>query len=361
MRTRHLYAPQVALPRGARGLVLERTHEGALRLGAVGGAVAAAGLRAGDVVVAVGDERLVGYNHAKAVAPWLLAAVGHTSTEAEADGGAGEAAAAEADGGGSEEGEGAPLRITVCRTAEEDKRTKTWREQVAAQIGGGGGGGGGGAPEGAAGSKTSQRAAHESWKERAEHSIFDTVLPSRSMHGKSSEDSPAWAKDSPNAVRTWKERAGRHSGGDHWHWGDVTRSLLVSLGERARGVSSDVVDASTAEADMAGEIGKRSKVVKQWRRRWFALKDDTLYWAHSSTEAPHGSLSLRGATICTDDFATGQAYSIIIESPTRGKDGPLFLSALSLRDRDAWTAAFTNVDRCVYRAAIEDETVDIID
>ena len=31
MRTRHLYAPQVALPRGARGLVLERTHEGALR------------------------------------------------------------------------------------------------------------------------------------------------------------------------------------------------------------------------------------------------------------------------------------------------------------------------------------------
>ena len=286
MRTRHLYAPQVALPRGARGLVLERTHEGALRLGAVGGALAAAGLVAGDVVVAVGDERLVGYNHAKAVAPWLLAAVGHTSTEAEAGGGAeGAAAAAEADGGGSEDGEGAPLRITVCRTAEEDKRTKTWREQVAAQIGGGGGGGGR-AQDGVAGSKTTQPAAHEHWKERAEHSIFDTVLPSRTMHGKSSLDSLAWAKDSPNAVRTWKERAGRHSGGDHWHWGDVTRSLLVSLGERARGVSSDVVDASTAEADMAGEIGKRSNVVKQWRRRWFALKDDTLYWAHSSTEAP---------------------------------------------------------------------------
>ena len=76
-------------------------------------------------------------------------------------------------------------------------------------------------------------------------------------------------------------------------------------------------------------------------------------------QAPHGSLSLRGATICTDDFATGQAFSIIIESPTRGKDGPLFLSALSLRDRDAWTAAFTHVDRCVYRAAIEEYSVDL--
>ena len=269
MRTRYLYAPQVALPRGASGLVFERTYEGALRLGegCEGSALAATGLAAGDVVVAVGDERLVGYNHAKKVAPWLLAA------------------SAETDGGGATGGNGAPSRITVCRTAEEDKRTKTWREQVAAQIGGGGGGAAG-AQEGAAGSKARAPAAHEHWRERAEHSIFDTVLPSRTMHGKSTCDSPVWAKDSPTAVRTWKERAGRHSGGDHWHWGDVTRSMLVSLGELTRGVSTDAVDAHTAQADMAGEIGKRSNVVKQWRRRWFALKGDTLYWAHSSTEAP---------------------------------------------------------------------------
>lgn len=90
----------------------------------------------------------------------------------------------------------------------------------------------------------------------------------------------------------------------------------------------------------------------------------TLSLTHAPTpepepdQAPHDSLSLRGATICTDDFATGQAFSIIIESPSRGKDGPLLLSALSLRARDAWTAAFTHVDRCVYRAAIEEYTVD---
>ena len=30
------------------------------------------------------------------------------------------------------------------------------------------------------------------------------------------------------------------------------------------------------------------QVVKQWRRRWFTLKGDTLWWAHSPTEAPHG-------------------------------------------------------------------------
>ena len=46
MRTRYLYAPQVALPRGASGLVFERTYEGALRLGegCEGSALAATGL-----------------------------------------------------------------------------------------------------------------------------------------------------------------------------------------------------------------------------------------------------------------------------------------------------------------------------
>ena len=35
------------------------------------------------------------------------------------------------------------------------------------------------------------------------------------------------------------------------------------------------------------------QVVKQWRRRWFTHKGDTLWWAHSPTEAPH-SRTLRG-------------------------------------------------------------------
>ena len=233
-RTREL---EVALPRGARGLILERTYEGALRLGAVGNELAAAGLAEGDVVVAVGGERLVGYNHAKVVAPWLLATVGHT----EADGGKGQAEA----GSDEAEGEGAALRITVCRTAPEDKRTKTWREQVAAQIGGGGGGGGAAAAEAAASNKANE------WKERAEHSIFDNVLPKKA----DSSDSPS---------RTWKERAGRHSGGDGWHYGDVTRSMLRALGGRARGVLDSDAHADMAEADMAGEIGKRSEVTIQY-------------------------------------------------------------------------------------------------
>ena len=66
---------------------------------------------------------------------------------------------------------------------------------------------------------------------------------------------------SASPSRTWKERAGRHSGGDGWHWGDVTRSTLKIAMERARGAShTDTAHAATAEADKAGEIGKRSEV-----------------------------------------------------------------------------------------------------
>ena len=64
------------------------------------------------------------------------------------------------------------------------------------------------------------------------------------------------------------------------------------LGEAMRGVSkgSEALHASLAEADKAGFLGKRSEVVKQWRRRWFALRGDTLYWAQSNRDAPRGCM-----------------------------------------------------------------------
>ena len=50
--------------------------------------------------------------------------------------------------------------------------------------------------------------------------------------------------------------------------------------------------ASLAEPDKAGFLGKRSDVVKQWRRRWFTLRGDTLSWGRTNQDAPHGK---RGA------------------------------------------------------------------
>ena len=59
----------------------------------------------------------------------------------------------------------------------------------------------------------------------------------------------------------------------------------------------------------------------------------------SSSPTFPASRSLSGATITTDDFVTLQAFSIIVANPAKPREAPLFLSAGSLRERDAWVEA----------------------
>ena len=287
---------EVELPRGLRGLILERTQEGGLRLGAVGGELSESGLVAGDTLIGVDGIRLVGYNHAREVAPRLFVAADAGDEGGSGDGGGGASASEGGSGGDS----GGALRLRVLRASAEDNQSRTWREQVAAQMGvsapDGEGGGGSGSP---------------------------------SAKAKAAAPAPTWA-----------ESAGRHGGGSGFQFGDLTRSTLKTLGEMARGVGrNDAAHAATAEADKAGYLGKRSEHVKQWRRRWFALRGDTLSWAHSMSEAPHGTRALAGCVITTDDFVTQQAFSVVVSTPAKPRDSPLYLSASSSRERDAWIEA----------------------
>ena len=79
----------------------------------------------------------------------------------------------------------------------------------------------------------------------------------------------------------------------------------------------------------------------EWNERWGCLRGDRLAWYSSKEGGARGKIELRGASIGTDDFGAHQAFTITIVNYTEdGKQGrPIYMQALSLRERLAWTHA----------------------
>lgn len=91
-----------------------------------------------------------------------------------------------------------------------------------------------------------------------------------------------------------------------------------------------------SEPDFSGELTKRSKWLKDWRRRYFILKGNTLYFSKSATGPPHGEINLREClTVKSAEDKTNKKHSFEVATPSE----TFFLYADSEKEKDDWVGA----------------------
>lgn len=61
--------------------------------------------------------------------------------------------------------------------------------------------------------------------------------------------------------------------------------------------------------DFEGELTKRSMWLKEWRKRYFLLKGNKLFFSKEKSEAPHGMIDLSEClTVKSAEEKTNQRY-----------------------------------------------------
>jgi len=92
--------------------------------------------------------------------------------------------------------------------------------------------------------------------------------------------------------------------------------------------------ASLRNPDKAGWLQKQGGFVKAFRRRWFVLKGDSLYYFTTpTTDTPNGAIRLDGAFIQLADEHTNRSHSFGIFHPTRRT---FFVAAQSRAEMSQW-------------------------
>eukprot|EP00727_Mastigamoeba_balamuthi_P012042 m51a1_g7460 putative p21-activated protein kinase (489) ;mRNA; r:146844-149083 len=92
-----------------------------------------------------------------------------------------------------------------------------------------------------------------------------------------------------------------------------------------------------AEPDKEGFLNKRGHVVKNWKRRWFRLKRDTLFYFKEKTDPqPVGEIPLRN---CELDVTTklGKEHCFMLNS--RASQKVFFIQATTKQELDEWVAS----------------------
>jgi hypothetical protein len=90
----------------------------------------------------------------------------------------------------------------------------------------------------------------------------------------------------------------------------------------------------TNDADLEGIMSKKSKWWGEWRERYFILKGPKIFFTKSSTEAPHGMISLVDC-LSVEKLAAESGKAHIFEMIMR--DGEKFvLSAKTKEVKDNW-------------------------
>lgn len=82
---------------------------------------------------------------------------------------------------------------------------------------------------------------------------------------------------------------------------------------------------------------KQSMWLREWRRRYFRLVGNTLYWSKTPNDEPHGSVNLRDClTVKSAEDRIGKPNSL--ELSTRS-DEVYYLIADTSAEKDAWIGA----------------------
>jgi len=90
--------------------------------------------------------------------------------------------------------------------------------------------------------------------------------------------------------------------------------------------------------EMQGYLTKQGKVVKNWKRRWFVLRNTRLYYYKSSVaRKPKGKILLKDVVL-VDVSYSGNQFGFHLNTPNR----PFDFYADCQRDKDSWLYALSN-------------------
>jgi len=91
-----------------------------------------------------------------------------------------------------------------------------------------------------------------------------------------------------------------------------------------------------SEPDFSGYLTKRSKWLKEWRKRFFVLKGNKLYFCKQANSPPHGGIDLKDClTVKSAEDKTNKRNSFEVATPQE----IFFLYADSEREKDEWIGA----------------------
>eukprot|EP00516_Mucochytrium_quahogii_P005384 CAMPEP_0203747846 /NCGR_PEP_ID=MMETSP0098-20131031/2886_1 /ASSEMBLY_ACC=CAM_ASM_000208 /TAXON_ID=96639 /ORGANISM=" , Strain NY0313808BC1" /LENGTH=115 /DNA_ID=CAMNT_0050636411 /DNA_START=403 /DNA_END=750 /DNA_ORIENTATION=- len=94
--------------------------------------------------------------------------------------------------------------------------------------------------------------------------------------------------------------------------------------------------ADISDPDFSGELTKRSKWLKEWRKRFFVLKGNRLYYCKDSHSAPHGEIDLKDClTVKSAEDKTNKKNCFEVATPQE----VFFLFADTEKEKDEWIGA----------------------
>ncbi|KAL1515998.1 hypothetical protein AB1Y20_002611 [Prymnesium parvum] len=241
-------------------------------------------IRPGDVLVQVGGQPVVGYNHAVSLQPRLL-----------------------------EPTRALPQQLCLTLRSHSEAASVSWREHMRQQL--------------------------QEWRALMMSGDPETAGPEEEKEKeKEKEKSDSWA-----ATAGRPGESGYRFGDMTRTAARRTGQFLRPLASRFLG---DGVEAALPRADapldLAGWLGKRSDHVGQWRHRYFRLAGGCVSWSRRVDEPPHGAAALKGANVWADDFECEMPFSMIIAVDEPGhREGRrcLYLTAGSHAEREKWTLA----------------------
>jgi len=100
-----------------------------------------------------------------------------------------------------------------------------------------------------------------------------------------------------------------------------------------------------SKADYEGFLTKRSMWLKEWRRRYFELRGDTLSFSEGQGKASHGSIDLKDClTVKSAEEKTKKKYSFEVATP----ESTYYMYASSEKEKDEWIGA---IGRAIVRSS----------
>ncbi|TMW55367.1 hypothetical protein Poli38472_013258 [Pythium oligandrum] len=101
-------------------------------------------------------------------------------------------------------------------------------------------------------------------------------------------------------------------------------------------MEGDFSHVDISNADYEGELTKRSVWLKEWRRRYFVLKGNKLYFCRAQGEAAHGLIDLADClTVKSAEDKTNKRFCFEIATP----DSTYYMYADTEQLKDEWIGA----------------------
>ncbi|KAH7828227.1 putative SH3 domain [Monocercomonoides exilis] len=113
-------------------------------------------------------------------------------------------------------------------------------------------------------------------------------------------------------------------------------NFVKEVGDSDGGVGASKKPAGPKE----GWLTKQGHLVKNWKRRWFVLRDGVLYYYGSKSDTKEkGMHDLRGCEVREAREQTQKPYSFNLYYPSDDKKKQLFVYADSMEEMKDWMAA----------------------